>query len=254
MLQELPLEILIEICLYDYHIGFKLHQTIKKLFLNSPIHKEKSSSENWYRIFQDNLTYIRINNQLKLHSFNDQPFVVTDINRTKIEDGKITTKVSGKIWFKFGLVHRGNDLPAYIDNEEKVWWKFGQIHRDNDLPADITANGNHIWYRNNQIHRDRNLPAMKCYNGEERWYQNGSLHRDGDLPAIIYSDGYTSWYQNNLRHRNGDLPAVITLYGKYWYKNGIKHRDNNLPAVDLNDGSKEWWINGIKCDTSIVSS
>ena len=166
MLQELPLEILIEICLYDFQIGFKLHQTIKKLFLNSDIHKNHFPSENWYRISQDNLTYIRINNQLKLHSFNDQPFVVTDINRTKIEDGKITTKVSGKIWFKFGLVHRGNDLPAYIDDEEKVWWKFGQIHRDKDLPAVITLYGKY-WYKNGMRHRDNNLPALEMNDGSK---------------------------------------------------------------------------------------
>ena len=253
MLQDLPLEILVEICLYDFQIGFKLHQTIKKLFLNSDIHKNHFPSENWYRISQDDLTYIRINNELKLHSFDDQPFIVTDINRKKIESEKVETKINGKIWFKFGLVHRDNDQPAYIDDNEQVWWKFGQIHRDNDLPANITANGDKYWFKNYKIHRDNDLPASISADDDKFWYQNGNLHRDNDLPAIIYSNGEKSWYQNSLKHRNGDLPAVITLYGKYWYKNGIKHRDNNLPAVEFNDGGKEWWINGTRCDPEVVS-
>ena len=221
MLQDLPLEILIEICLYDYQVGFKLHQTIKKLFLNSKIHKEKFPSENWYRIFQDNLTYIRINNQLKIHSFNDQPFIVTKDNQRLFRRENLLTRINAKIWFKFGLVHRDNDQPAYIDDFEQVWWQFSKIHRNNDLPANITVEGDNIWY------------------------QNGRIHRNNDLPTAIYSNGRQLWYQNGKKHRDEDLPAYISMYCKQWYKNGLKHRDNNLPAVEFNDGGKEWWINGM---------
>ena len=51
-----------------------------------------------------------------------------------IEDEYNTTK----IWYKNGLKHRNNDLPAFDSDHLQEWWKDGKLHRDNDLPAVVS--------------------------------------------------------------------------------------------------------------------
>jgi len=130
-----------------------------------------------------------------------------------------------KYWYKNGLRHRDNDLPALIyHNGKQEWFKNGSRHRDNDLPAAIYPDGTQIWYEDGRYHRDNDLPALIHASGTQEWYQNGELHRDNDLPAAIYHDGTQKWFKNGKLHRDNDLPAVILEDGsKLWYKHGVRY-------------------------------
>ncbi len=129
----------------------------------------------------------------------------------------------------------------------KLYYKNGLLHRDNDLPAIIEANGTKQWYQNGLKHRDNDLPAMIYSDGSKCWFQNDLLHRENDLPAGIYQNGDLFWFKNGLRHRENDLPAIIFHNGdQYWYRYERLHRDNDLPAVICANGVQEWYKNGIK--------
>ena len=82
----------------------------------------------------------------------------------------------------------------------QYWYKNGLRHRDNDLPAVITVNGYRSWYKNGRQHRDNDLPAIIFPNGHQYWYKNGLLHRDNDLPAFITANGNQCWFKNGERY------------------------------------------------------
>ena len=55
-------------------------------------------------------------------------------------------KNGDQYWYKNGLYHRDNDLPAIIFSDgDQYWYKNGKINRDNDLPAVIFSDGSQIW-------------------------------------------------------------------------------------------------------------
>ena len=126
--------------------------------------------EKFIRVVVDNFEhkYTYLNN--KLHSFNDQPAIVGN---------------AGLSWYKYDLLHRGNDLPAFIGKDSyNSWYLNGMRHRENDLPA--------IVHKNN----------------DKEWYQNGKRHRDNDQPAIIKCDNDKVWYCDGKRYR-GDQSANV---------------------------------------------
>ena len=60
----------------------------------------------------------------------------------------------------FGLLHREDDLPAFIDEDgSQHWFKIGLLHRDNDLPAFIYTTYGKYWYKHGEIYRDGDLPS-----------------------------------------------------------------------------------------------
>lgn len=121
--------------------------------------------------------------------------------------------------------HSINDVPL-IMLDAQHWYRNGVLHRDNDLPAIINKHVSKAWCKNGVFHRDNDLPALVFDNGSCEWYKNGKIHRDNDLPAIVYSTK-KEWYKNGLLHRDNDLPARTYCTGKMeWYKNGILYRDN----------------------------
>ena len=79
----------------------------------------------------------------------------------------------------------------------KIWYKHGLIHRENDLPAIINKNGSEEWYQGGLRHRD-NGPAFvyEQYNCE-LWYKNNLQHRE-DGPAIIMGGLGERWYYNGM--------------------------------------------------------
>jgi hypothetical protein len=79
------------------------------------------------------------------------------------------------------------------------WFKNGLKHRDNDLPAVIWSDGTQLWYKNGKRHRDNDLPAVIDSDGSQKWWKNGLRHRDHDLPAIIWSNGIQEWYQHGKK-------------------------------------------------------
>jgi len=55
------------------------------------------------------------------------------------------------------------------------WYKNGLSHRENDLPAIIYNTGTMAWFINGERHRGNNLPAVIYYNGTMSWYKDGKL-------------------------------------------------------------------------------
>lgn len=152
-----------------------------------------------------------------------------------------------KVWYNNGLIHRDGDLPAYIDIKysRQEWYKNGKKHRDGDLPAIIHGDCQ-IWCKEGKFHRDGDLPAV-IDDKLQAWWKNGKKHRDNDLPAFI-DDQCQEWYINDKRHRDNDKPAIIDGSRKEWYRNGIRHRDNDLPAIikRIDDYTYvAWYKNGI---------
>lgn len=169
-------------------------------------------------------------------------------------------------WYKCNLLHRENDLPAYIMyNDEHVvddqkWYWRGNLHRENDMPAVVTPN-EQSWYQHGEEYRQYGKPFRisfgdKYYNegqdktrveykdGSVAWYIDDSLHREDDLPALIESNGNKTWALCGDYHRANDLPARIYANGdQEWYMCGKRHRDNDKPAV-IKEDTMEWWICG----------
>lgn len=150
-------------------------------------------------------------------------------------------------WYKDGLLHRENDLPAVIHADgTREWYKDGQRHRDHDLPAIIHSNGKQMWYLNGLKHRDNDGPSVVYPNGTQKWYYKGLKHRPYNRPAIIKTDGTQKYYYFGKLHSYSDLPAVVYPDGKQlWYLNGVLHRDN-LPAIIHPNNEEEFYSHGIR--------
>jgi len=79
------------------------------------------------------------------------------------------------------------DLPGYgqpadprkLDGTE-FWYKGGVLHRDNDLPAITHANGMHCWYQHGKRHRDGDKPAVICPDGTKAWWNHNVRYRIED--------------------------------------------------------------------------
>jgi hypothetical protein len=80
---------------------------------------------------------------------------------------------SGSYWFQDGKLH-GEHGPAVIDANKSMWYRFGFVHRNNDLPAVVYSNGTKKWYNYGKLHR-ANGPAIKRPNGDNEWYEHGKL-------------------------------------------------------------------------------
>ena len=97
----------------------------------------------------------------------------------------IEWKNGEKWWFKHGLMHRENNLPALEKDEKKEYWEYGQEYI-------LQENGTKEFYYNDyfdlsiKLHRNK-FPAIEYANGDEEWWFNGKRHRlDG--PAVTYGD------------------------------------------------------------------
>jgi hypothetical protein len=101
----------------------------------------------------------------------------------------------------------------------KRWYKDGIIHRDNDLPAKEYQSGTRLWFQHGKPHRDGDRPAKESYlnGGYSVWYRHGKLHRNGLLPAIETARGTNSWYKYNQRYTYKKLInyySVLTRFGR----------------------------------------
>ena len=150
----------------------------------------------------------------KLHRDNDLPAIIR-ANGTKMwyyegkkhRENNLPAIIDGDSmeWYYEDKLHRyDNDQPAVMINRPKhgafryEWFKNGLLHRDNDLPAIIDHIGNKEWYYNGVLHRDNDLPAVITYNGYKAWYVNGKNHRIRK-PAVIKENGDLEWYNNGNR-------------------------------------------------------
>ena len=88
-----------------------------------------------------------------------------DMNPIKIEYNKSCTT------FYFN-----NNIHVEFCNSARCWYKNGVFHRDNDMPAIIYASGAKIWYKNGEMHRDNDMPAATYADGSKYWYKNGEQY------------------------------------------------------------------------------
>ncbi len=65
------------------------------------------------------------------------------------------------------------------------YYKNGLLHRDNDLPAFESFLGEQEWYQNGKRHRDNDLPAVTRYDGLKMWFHHGKQWRKNGLPTAI---------------------------------------------------------------------
>ena len=66
------------------------------------------------------------------------------------------------------------------------------LHRENDLPAIIWNNNDKEWRSEGKRHRE-NGPACEYANGTRKWYDKGKSARI-DGPAVEWDNGDTEWY------------------------------------------------------------
>jgi len=91
-----------------------------------------------------------------------------------------------------GVLHSFNDEPSWIHiNGCKRWYKNGLMHRDNDLPAEVDSSLM-VWYNENKIHRENGKPACIYSNGRAEWWTNGNF--------ISYCNNYNP--QRNIKRAN----------------------------------------------------
>lgn len=136
------------------------------------------------------------------------------------------TKIGGNTCL-FGKLHSFDDKPTR-GGSCKYWYKYGIIHRSNGLPAIIIRDVEKRWVINGKHHREHDLPAWEHANGALEWFLNGLCHRDNDLPAYISSNKtYMEWRQHGFLHRENDRPAKI-INGVYrYFRDGIRYNPDN---------------------------
>ena len=163
----------------------------------------------------------------RLHSFDGAPIIKNGVSK----------------WYKNGVYHRDNDLPAMICHSKQTfyWYINGILHRENDLPA-IESLHFSKWYKHGILHRDGDLPCVIIYNNTIEYWKNGKLHRDNNLPAVIRNNGLTMYYVNGLLHRDDDLPAIEhkELERKEWFRHGVPFRVNPMDPTKEFAYHKEW--------------
>lgn len=102
-----------------------------------------------------------------------------------------------------GKYHSYDDKPAFTEGASTFWYKHGLMHRENDLPACSLMDGEiYEWRFNGLRHRENNQPAM-VRNGEAIFYgifgephnENGPAYKV--LPNVFFLYGLTL---NKIEH------------------------------------------------------
>lgn len=84
-----------------------------------------------------------------------------------------------KFWYKYGKLHRENNMPSFITNSKTKYHKYGKSHRI-DGPAVILLRDEEIWYKNGKLHRDNDIngniqPSVICYNSVIQCYTDQQI-------------------------------------------------------------------------------
>ena len=83
-----------------------------------------------------------------------------------------------------GVQHSVRDEPValYRAQSGRVWYKYGDVHRDDDKPANIILAVNCccvLWYRRGELHRDNKPCMMWPTLGDMRWNDRPDTHCRG---------------------------------------------------------------------------
>jgi hypothetical protein len=97
--------------------------------------------------------------------------------------------------------YHNDDGPALVTKVSTSYYKHGILHRENDLPALILCTGETYYYFNGLPHRDNGKPAVITPFQLEYW-KHGKLHRDDGLPAVLICSGQEEYWEN------GDLIKI----------------------------------------------
>ena len=135
-------------------------------------------------------------------------------------------------YFKYGYLHRNNDLPALIKDKSAHWFQYGLEHRKySPSYTDFTYDHQEIFtfhIYGSEISEDKfddfeektESVIIDCVEhekysnslGQEIYFLNGKIHREDDKPAYI-SNEQKRWYKNGIIHRLYK-PALVYLTGK----------------------------------------
>lgn len=163
----------------------------------------------------------------QLHRDDGPAYVSADtqiwFKRGKIhrEDGPAFICARSQRWIIEGEYHRDGDEPAIIwADGDRYWYKHGLLHRDNDLPA-RESNGTYQWYFNGALHRDGDKPAIVIVDtGIQIWYLHGNFYRRG-APTIINKSGkIVSYLEDNNKMRNEEYDPE--KHDQYMWTSGAR--------------------------------
>lgn len=106
----------------------------------------------------------------------------------------------------YDFYDRVNDIDIYTrgeysmlvyDNGREEYYKNGILHRDEDLPAIIEKRENYKVYLSD--HKRYKYFLRFGTNIECIWFKNGLMHRENDRPAMITFTGNCMWkYEGKL--------------------------------------------------------
>ncbi len=124
-------------------------------------------------------------------------------------------------------------------------WIEPVLHRENNLPAYVQGNSNYYikqWYVHGKLHRTDGPAYISFYDGKpvrERWYRNGKFHTPNG-PNIDHYNGRIihEWFDNGVPIAKREQPSYICYrpdgsYEKKWYDEKNKLHNPYGPAVIL---------------------
>lgn len=76
--------------------------------------------------------------------------------------------------YKDGKLHSFEDEPAVVTEYCSIWYYNGLIHRENN-PAIVYHTGAVVWFHHGKISRIDG-PAMISHDGKKKWYLNDEIH------------------------------------------------------------------------------
>jgi hypothetical protein len=172
---------------------------------------------------------------------------------------------------KNGVLRNGEyDMGDYV-----AYFKDGVFHRDDDLPAVIRKNGQKEWWFDGELKRSRS---------SDRSTQSVDLKRNNSNPMIIFGDNSEMWfsyeftddtetvftakYYHHRSENKGDYSNTETIVShlgfllpkevytdktnRFYDEDGKYHRDPDpfsgvgRPAVIYENGDVEYWKNGLR--------
>ena len=166
MLDLLPLDVLVVISKLDCRVGRALHLAIRRLVDFT----REVGKTTWYRVDRNLNTYIRMGDELRLHSFDDEPAVVWAFSLQEwYQDWFLD-------WYNNGIIQKPDDQSTLVSQiRGQAWYRCGQRHRDHDQPAVVRSDNHMEWYRNGRLHRDHDQPALIYATGRKECYWYGRL-------------------------------------------------------------------------------
>lgn len=110
----------------------------------------------------------------------------------------------------------GRPVVTHADGAQ-MWYRFGSLHRGGDLPAQVKK-GEKVWRRKTYICRRHDLPAVVKDDGMMEWWKHGSVDRWNGLPSRIFADGTVEFYRfGRLSDVNSPHETLPVFYGGVEY-------------------------------------